>query len=214
MREDGVGEARSRPQGRVERRRTRTREQLTSAARTLIATRGLSSLTIGDVTEAADIGHGSFYSHFESKESLVEAVLNDSLQTLAALAISIVPEHDDPAVAACVADRRFIRTLAKDRELARLLISAHDAEHVFVAATLPYARAVLEPGLQSGRFDVPDVDVALLIGVGSLFTLLRAILDGDAPAEADRAHAESMLRLFGLSAAEARAIGEQPFEDV
>jgi AcrR family transcriptional regulator len=196
----------------VERRRSRTRRQLTDAARTLIATRGLNALTIGDVTEAADIGHGSFYSHFDSKEALVDAVLAESLETLAAIAISVVPEDDDPAVRACVADRRFIRAVSRDDELARLLISAHKGDDLFLAATLPYARAVLRPGLETGRFSVPDVEVALLIGVGSLFTLIHATLDGRAPADADRAHAESMLRLFGIPAAEAHAISRRPFD--
>jgi AcrR family transcriptional regulator len=212
MLEDAPSHRASHPEGRVGRRRTRTRQQLASAARTLIATRGISGLTIGDVTEAADIGHGSFYTYFDSKEALVDAVLKDSLQTLAALAITIVPEHEDPAVRAYVADRRFIGTVSQDHELARLLVHAHEGDHVFRAATLPYARAVLTPGLESGRFNVPDVDVTLLIGVGSLSAVIRAIVDGDAPPGADRAHAQSMLRLFGIADAEVDAISQLPFD--
>lgn len=196
--------------GRRDRHRERTRGQLTGAARTLIADKGLAGLRISEVTESADVGRGSFYNYFESKEELVEAIVRESIQTLAAVAVSVVPDHEDPAVCAAVADRRFIRLASEDREFAQLLVNLHHGDDLFLVATLPYARQVLEPGVASGRFDVRDVDVTLIMLAGSAFAVIRAILNGTAAADADEAHAEAFLRQLGVPSAEARAISRRP----
>jgi AcrR family transcriptional regulator len=195
---------------RRDRGRERTRERLTDAARVLIARRGVAGLRIADVTDLADVGRGSFYNHFESKEDLVAAVARESVAALAEAVLSELPESGDPAVRASMADRRFIRLAYEDPELARRLVNLHHGDDVFVRATLPYARRTLEVGVREGRFEVADMDVLLITLAGSAFALIRAILDGDAPPDADRLHAESVLRLLGLGRDEAREISRLP----
>jgi AcrR family transcriptional regulator len=206
------GQAATAPVGRRDRRRERTRNQLTSAAQTLIAAKGVAGLRIADITEAADVGRGSFYNYFDSKEDLVAAIVSEAVQALAARVIMELPDTDDPAVRASVADRRFIRLASSDAEFARLLVNLHRGDDLFAAATLPYARIALEAGIESGRFDVGNLDVVLIVLAGGAFGLIRAILAGDAPADADQAHAESILRLLGIPPAEARAISSLPLE--
>ena len=58
-------------QGRAARPRMWTRERLTEAARRVIARKGIDATTIADITSEADVGIGSFYNHFKSKEDLV-----------------------------------------------------------------------------------------------------------------------------------------------
>ena len=41
----------------------------------IIARHGLAGLVIQDITEAADVGYGSFYNHFASKDAIVAAVI-------------------------------------------------------------------------------------------------------------------------------------------
>ena len=67
---------------RSERRRNRQRQRLVDAARQIIARKGLSGLTVQDVTEEADMAVGSFYTYFPSKEALLEAVIWEDLQHL------------------------------------------------------------------------------------------------------------------------------------
>jgi DNA-binding transcriptional regulator YbjK len=62
------------PKSRSERRREDARRRLMKAAYEIIAQRGLEGLIVQDVTETADVGYGSFYNHFSSKEAIVEAV--------------------------------------------------------------------------------------------------------------------------------------------
>jgi AcrR family transcriptional regulator len=186
--------------------------QLTDAARALIAEKGVAGLRVGDVTDVADVGRGSFYNYFESKEELVEAVAGESIQTVAERVLGDI-DDPDPAVRAACADRRFIRLAYEDPEFARLVVNLGHGHEVFATATVPYAKAVLQEGVDAGRFDVDDLDVLLIVLTSSAFALISAILAGAAPADADEAHAEAILRALGIDPAEARTIARLPLDD-
>jgi AcrR family transcriptional regulator len=59
--------------GRRERRSAEIRERLFRAALRLFASRGFAATTIEDITEAADVGKGTFFNYFPSKEHLLIA---------------------------------------------------------------------------------------------------------------------------------------------
>ena len=60
------------------RRKRETRGRLLDAALRLMSERGMEGVAINEITEAADVGFGSFYNHFESKEAIY-ATLVDSV---------------------------------------------------------------------------------------------------------------------------------------
>ncbi len=59
--------------GRRERRRRETRERIFRAALRLFGQRGFLATKIEDITEAADVGKGTFFNYFPSKEHLLVA---------------------------------------------------------------------------------------------------------------------------------------------
>ena len=59
--------------GRRERRAAETRERLFRAALRLFEERGFSATTVEDITEAADVGKGTFFNYFPSKEHIIAA---------------------------------------------------------------------------------------------------------------------------------------------
>lgn len=74
--------------GRRERLRAEIRERLVRAALGLFATRGIGATTIQDITAAADVGKGTFFNYFTSKEEVLEALydwrrglINEALAT-------------------------------------------------------------------------------------------------------------------------------------
>lgn len=69
---------------RVERRRAATRERLVSTALALFATHGIYDVTVEDITEAADVGKGTFYQHFPSKAAIIHHLLHDGVNELLA----------------------------------------------------------------------------------------------------------------------------------
>lgn len=59
------------PMGRRERRSLDTRENLFRNALRLFAERGFSATTIEAITEAADVGKGTFFNYFDNKECIL-----------------------------------------------------------------------------------------------------------------------------------------------
>jgi AcrR family transcriptional regulator len=57
--------------GRRERKAAETRERIFRAAIELFACRGLSNVTVEQITERADVGKGTFFNYFASKEEVL-----------------------------------------------------------------------------------------------------------------------------------------------
>lgn len=57
--------------GRRERRGAETRLRLFRCALQLIAERGFPNVTVEDITEAADVGKGTFFNYFETKDHVL-----------------------------------------------------------------------------------------------------------------------------------------------
>src|ERR1700743_1382534 len=81
---------------RLERRKQRTRTALIRAAQRLIA-EGKINVPVLEITRAADVGMGSFYNHFDSKEELFEAAVADVLDAHGAMLDRLTESIDDPA---------------------------------------------------------------------------------------------------------------------
>jgi AcrR family transcriptional regulator len=70
---------------------------LLAAAFKLMAEKGVEGVAINEITEAADVGFGSFYNHFESKEAIYEAVSDSVFEDFGEAIDRVVGEVSDPA---------------------------------------------------------------------------------------------------------------------
>lgn len=201
------------PVGRREARKAATRTALIAAARRLISEDGVAALRIGDVSEAAGVGFGTFYTYFESKEALIESVLADTLSAAAAGIAGDVLDEPDAAAAAAVAYRRFVRFASESPEMAGILVQTGDGEALFERAMLPHSRAVLERGIAAGRFAIDDVELALVSVSAAAHAAIRGVLTGRLDPGCEVAGAEMMLRGFGVGADDARSIARRPLAD-
>src|ERR1700675_1379564 len=67
------GSAGGHSHGRRERRSAETREALFRAALDLFARKGFTETTVEDITDAADVGKGTFFNYFPSKDHILLA---------------------------------------------------------------------------------------------------------------------------------------------
>lgn len=195
---------------RQTRRKSETRGKLISAAKTLIAKQGVESTRIQEITDEADVGFGSFYNHFASKDELVEAVLSEILTSQADTVAAVISQLDDPAEVISAAHRLFVLRARTDPDWAWVLVRLDLSHDLVMNALGPYARTDLRTAVAAGRMNVPDERVALRAQGGAMISVMRAVLDGDAPKDADIYHAEGVLRMLGLSATEAEAVARRP----
>jgi AcrR family transcriptional regulator len=71
------------PAGRRERRRVQTRERIFHAALQLFAEHGFTATTVEQITEAADVGKGTFFNYFRNKEDVLGALAEVQLDKYA-----------------------------------------------------------------------------------------------------------------------------------
>jgi AcrR family transcriptional regulator len=198
------------PPTRGARRRAQTRARLLDAARTLFARQGVDGTAIAEITEEADVGFGSFYNHFASKQEIVEVVLSESLEAQGKIVDALTESLEDPAEIIAVAHRYFVTESSGDHDLGWLLVRLDASHRVMTRALGERARRDLERGIVSGRFNVADPDVAFLDAAGALLLVMRAVLDGEVGPEADSSHAEGLLRILGLSPEDAAEVAHRP----
>lgn len=65
------------PQSRRERKKLEIRARILETAIELFSQRGLEAVTVEEVAEAADIGKGTIYNYFSTKEDIVVAFMTD-----------------------------------------------------------------------------------------------------------------------------------------
>src|SRR5271166_2742409 len=120
------------------RRREQTREKLLEAARALFARQGVDNTRINEITDEADVGFGSFYNHFASKEAIVETVLADAVAGQGAAIEAITARLEDPAEVISAAHRHFVRLASDDPEWAWLLVRLDVSHNVVLRALGPF----------------------------------------------------------------------------
>ncbi|CQD16904.1 TetR family transcriptional regulator [Mycobacterium europaeum] len=202
------------PPNRLERRKWRTRAALVKAAQRLIA-EGKVNVPVLEITQAADVGMGSFYNHFDSKEQLFEAAVADVLDAYGSMLDRLTASIEDPAETFATSFRLTGRLFRRRPQESRILL-ANGLELLSSQRGLaPRALRDIRAGVAAGRFDVEDPELALAMAGGALLglgALLRDDPDRDDARAADLV-TENVLRLFGLSAADARAICRRPLPD-
>lgn len=199
---------------RNERRKARTRASLLDAARTLFAERGFEQTAIADITDTADVGVGSFYNHFGSKEDLLAALLEQAFSEQLAALDSRRADITDSAEAVAIAHRHWVRLTSEGPEWAWLVVRMDTSFELVVATQGDSARRDLARGIEGGVFQVANRELALQASGGALIAAMRLMLTGYELPEADSIHAEGVLRMFGVPADEAGEIARRELPDV
>jgi len=199
---------------RLDRRKARTRAALIKAAQTFIA-EGRTNVPILEITQAADVGMGSFYNHFETKEQLFDAAVESVIDAYGQLLDALTRDIEDPAEVFATSFRLAGRLHRREPELSRVLLN--NALRLLSSddGLAPRARRDIQAGVDAGRFKVDDIDLAVTMAAGALFCLGQLVHDQpdrDDGASADRL-AENLLRVFGVPAKQAHRICSLPLPD-
>jgi AcrR family transcriptional regulator len=203
------------PPNRLERRKQRTRAALIRAAQRFIAA-GQLTVPILDITQAADVGMGSFYNHFTTKEELFAAAVADVLDTHGELLDQLTGAIDDPAEAfACrfrLTGRLFRYRPTESLILLRSGLSLLSSDR----GLAPRAMRDIVAASDAGRFEVRDPAVALAVAGGALMGLGQLLHDEPDRDDAQTADdvTQNVLRLFGMSAAAAERLCSTTLPDL
>ncbi len=197
---------------RLDRRKARTRQALIDAAVRLIAEGRGERASIQEITEAADIGFGSFYNHFESKDQLFETASSEVLERWGRMIDLASAGIADPAEVFSVSLRLSARLSWTHPEVARFITGAGLALLDAPGGLAPRAMRDIRGGQATGQFSVADAEVALSAVAGGLIGLLRLHQRHPERIEVSSVDelAEACLRLLGLPPAKARRLARLP----
>jgi len=213
--ERSVAETSKTPVNRLERRKQRTRNALVRAAQGFIA-QGKMSVPILEITQAADVGMGSFYNHFSTKEQLFEAALTDALDDLGALLDTFTSSISDPAEAFAANYRLSGRLFRYRPQEAALLLTHGDSLILSNRGLSPRALRDIAAAIDQGRFTIDDAELGLAIAGGmfvGLATLLRERPERDTEATVDVV-TERLLRTLGMTPKQAEMLCKKTLPDI
>lgn len=181
------------PSDRRQRRSAEIRERLFRAALALFANKGFAETTVEDITEAADVGKGTFFNYFPSKEHILIAFGEMQLGKLEA-AIAEVRRSNEPIP-------QFLRSLgarmtqepARNPEIMRALLQAYLSTTPVREAMMDLQKRVqalhtqmIQLGQEQGeiRNDLPAEEIAYAFRQTIFGTVLIWSLFGDATLQA------------------------------
>ena len=208
-------EARTVADNRLERRKMRTRAALIRAAQTFVAA-GKINVPVLEITQAADVGMGSFYNHFDSKEELFQAAVNEVLDEIGAILDKLSTASEDPAETFARSFRLVGRLFRRRPEISRVLLNTGLTLISADRGLAPRALRDIDAATRAGRFSVDDPMLALAVAGGALMGLahlLHAQPERDDADAADRA-TRDVLIMFGLAAEDAADICRRPLPDL
>ena len=174
---------------RRQRRGAETRERLFRAALRLFAEKGFAETTVEDITNAADVGKGTFFNYFPSKEHILVAFSDMQISKLQAT-VDQMRARPEPM-------RSFFRAMtlrmteepSRAPDVVRALLQANLSSSSVRSVMLERsARAeglltqLVQIGQERGEFrrDVPALELAQVFRQTIFGTLLMWSLHGDA----------------------------------
>lgn len=200
---------------RGERRKAQTRAALIRAAQQLLA-EDRTNVPILEITELADVGMGSFYNHFDTKEELFQAAVESALDLQGAVLDAWTEDLDDPAAVFARSFRLTGRIHRIEPQLSRVILSRGLSMITSEYGLGPRALRDIMRGCETGRFTIADPYAALLIAGGAALALGQAVHDHPERDDAELTDqvTEGILRMLGVPPDEAVAICSSPLPSV
>jgi AcrR family transcriptional regulator len=210
----GSRSAKPSPSTRHGRRRQRTRLRLVDAARRVIGRKGVEATSIIDITEEADLGFGTFYNYFDSKDAILAAATAAATEELGPALDRLNEQLSDPAETLSVSVRHCARMVERDPIWAWFVVRTTLYQEQMAAVHGQRLANDLRRGVEAGRFTETDVRLLNHVIGGAVWAVMRAKLVAALGPDADAELAATVLRMVGLPSGEAREIAWRPLPDI
>jgi AcrR family transcriptional regulator len=155
---------------RFARRKERTRQELLAAAGRVLARKGFHDTKIADIAAEADVGVGTFYLHFATKDALFDALVDDTVRRLKSTVDAARRGSHDPIDRLRRSNQAFCRFADANRQVFRIVFGHAAAFHDVIQRAQDLFAADIEDnirdGVAAGLFAPVPTDVAAQAMVG------------------------------------------------
>jgi AcrR family transcriptional regulator len=201
------------PEPRGARRKRETRVRLLDAAMRLIGDKGIHGVAINEITEAADVGFGTFFNHFESKEAIYAAVAERLFEEFADGLERMTARISDPAEVVSISIRQGVVRAQNEPMWAKFLVRAGLSRYDIDRRLDKRLLMDIRKGIAAGRFPNPDVLISFLAIRGVLLYSINAIAHeidlGYSMRSLPERIAALALRILGIDEQEAEKISRR-----
>ncbi|WP_244918506.1 TetR/AcrR family transcriptional regulator [Phaeobacter gallaeciensis] len=185
-------------EGRVAKRQRRNRQALIEAARDIMSTRGVDAATMSEIARKADVGAGTVYSYFKSKDELAIAVLETLMHDLALRIEKVTDTFEDPAQVYAFGIRTVLDTATGDPRWQQLLHRSEVISDTMFRKMGPFAIRDLRRASQAGRFQVSDAELVWRLTTHALIGAALAITNGHVLASSKNQIVTQLLCMTGI----------------
>ena len=197
-------------EGRVARRQRRNRDALIAAARDVMTEKGVDAATMLEIAERADVGAGTVYNYFRSKDDLAIAVLETLMHDLALRIEVVTNTFEDPAQVYAFGIRSVLDTATSDMRWAQMLHRSEVIADAMFRRMGPFAIRDLRLASQAGRFEVSNAELVWRLTTHALIGASLAITTGQLPASAKDQIIVRLLCMTGIGANAAVELAARP----
>ena len=195
---------------RVQRKREKARQRILDAAEKLMRAQGVEGVTIQDITDAADVGHGTFYTHFKTKMDVLVPIAEATAKRLTRRMDKMTADMDDAAEIVSISVRHMLHAIEKDPLWTWFLCNSKlPMDDMRRGVDGSGARDVRQ-GIEQGRFAPMSEAVAESFLLGALIGVVQERLTKAHDEKTVEEAAEMTLRTLGLSPAEAKELAHRP----
>jgi len=180
-----------------------------------MARQGIDATSIQEITDRADVGFGSFYNHFRSKDAIAAAVMEEAVESFGTAMDRLAEAIDDPAEVIAASVRHGVERADSEAAWGWFLIRTAFLGPSSLDGTLG-RRMVrdVERGVASGRFAIDDPPATMMAAGGAVLALMAARLRGEIDEDVPERAAGVVLRLLGLSEQDAHEVSRRPLPPV
>jgi AcrR family transcriptional regulator len=196
--------------GRVALRQERNREALVLAGYKVMSKKGIDAATMQEIAELADVGAGTVYSYFKSKDDLAVVVLERVMLNLAHRIEAVTNKFKDPAQVYAYGVRQVLEAATGDRRWKQLLHRAEVIANAMYNRMGPFAIRDIELATQAGRFKVKDAKLTFKLASFAIIGASRAITQSIFSRVAIDETVVRLLCMNGLSETEANELANRP----
>lgn len=197
--------------GRVERRRQRNHEALIRAARNVMAEKGIDAATMQEIADRADVGAGTVYSYYRSKDDLAVAVLERLMHDLALRIEKVTDTFEDPAQVYAYGIRTVVIFATGDPHWKQLLNRSEVIADAMFRMMGPFATRDMENATRAGRFRVADAQLTFKMAAHAIMGAALAVTSGEMPESIIDETVVALLCMTGIDRDEAVDLASRPY---
>ena len=191
-------------------RQERNREALVQAGLSVMSEKGIDAATMQEIAERADVGAGTVYSYFKSKDELAVSVIERVMHDLAMRIEAVTNTFSDPAQVYAYGVRTVIEAATSDRRWRQLLNRPEVIAEAMYRCHGPFAMRDLENAARAGRFTFTDVRLTFKLACYAMVGVSFAIVQQDMAADVIEPAVVRLLCMAGLAEADAVELARRP----